>query len=131
MYEDKTLICKDCGKEFIFTAGEQEFYAEKGFENEPVRCKECRAAKKRQSKLLVLCTMPYAQTAVLNAKCRLSRKMTALFIAASALQNFRRKARFNLNFLQKKVSENIGNLLFFIILFSFRNKRSGKSLYHL
>ena len=46
MYEDKTLICKDCGKEFIFTAGEQEFYAEKGFENEPVRCKECRAAKK-------------------------------------------------------------------------------------
>lgn len=46
MYEDKTLVCKDCGKEFVFTAGEQEFYAEKGFENEPVRCKECRAAKK-------------------------------------------------------------------------------------
>ena len=47
MYEDKTLICKDCGKEFIFTAGEQEFYAEKGFENEPQRCKECRAARKQ------------------------------------------------------------------------------------
>jgi len=46
MFEDKTLICKDCGKEFIFTAGEQEFYAEKGFQNEPVRCKECRAARK-------------------------------------------------------------------------------------
>lgn len=46
MYEDKTLVCKDCGKEFVFTAGEQEFYAEKGFENEPVRCKECRSAKK-------------------------------------------------------------------------------------
>ena len=46
MYEDGTLICRGCGKEFIFTAGEQEFYAEKGFENEPVRCKECRAAKK-------------------------------------------------------------------------------------
>lgn len=46
MYEDKTLVCKDCGKEFVFTAGEQEFYAKKGFENEPVRCKECRAAKK-------------------------------------------------------------------------------------
>ena len=46
MYEDKTLVCKDCGKEFIFTAGEQEFYAEKGFENEPLRCKECRVAKK-------------------------------------------------------------------------------------
>ncbi|MCR4594255.1 MAG: zinc-ribbon domain containing protein [Clostridiales bacterium] len=46
MYEDKTLICKDCGNEFIFTAGEQEFYAEKGFENEPQRCKECRVARK-------------------------------------------------------------------------------------
>mgnify|MGYP001694300427 CR=1 FL=1 len=41
MYEDKTLVCKDCGKEFTFSAGEQEFYAEKGFENEPQRCKEC------------------------------------------------------------------------------------------
>ena len=47
MYEDKTLICKECGNEFIFSAGEQEFYAEKGFENEPFRCKECRAARKR------------------------------------------------------------------------------------
>ncbi len=46
MFEDKTLVCKDCGKEFIFTAGEQEFYAEKGFQNEPVRCKECRGARK-------------------------------------------------------------------------------------
>lgn len=46
MYQDKTLICKDCGKEFVFTAGEQEFYAEKGFQNEPTRCKECRQAKK-------------------------------------------------------------------------------------
>lgn len=46
MYEDKTLVCKDCGNEFIFTAGEQEFYAEKGFINEPQRCKACRDAKK-------------------------------------------------------------------------------------
>ena len=46
MYEDKTLICKDCGKEFIFTAGEQEFYASKGFTNEPQRCKECRDIRK-------------------------------------------------------------------------------------
>ena len=34
MYEDKTLVCKECGKEFVFTAGEQEFYAERGFQNE-------------------------------------------------------------------------------------------------
>jgi CxxC-x17-CxxC domain-containing protein len=46
MFEDKTLVCKDCGEEFIFTAGEQEFYAEKGFTNEPKRCRSCRSAKK-------------------------------------------------------------------------------------
>ena len=45
-YADKTLTCKDCGKEFVFTAGEQEFYDEKGFTNEPQRCKECRDARK-------------------------------------------------------------------------------------
>ena len=50
MYEDKTLVCKECGKEFTFTAGEQEFYAEKGFENEPMRCKDCRIARKRAAK---------------------------------------------------------------------------------
>ena len=50
MYEDKTLICKDCKQEFVFTAGEQEFYAEKGFVNEPQRCKACRAARKAASK---------------------------------------------------------------------------------
>ena len=46
MFEDKVLVCKDCGAEFVFTAGEQEFYAEKGFQNEPTRCKACRSARK-------------------------------------------------------------------------------------
>ena len=46
MYEDKTLVCKECGKEFVFSAGEQEFYAERGFQNEPQRCKACRDARK-------------------------------------------------------------------------------------
>lgn len=50
MYQDKTLVCKECGKEFTFTAGEQEFYAQHGFENEPQRCKECRNARKNQGK---------------------------------------------------------------------------------
>ena len=50
MYQDKTLVCKDCGKEFTFTAGEQAFYAERGFENEPQRCKPCRDARKNQAK---------------------------------------------------------------------------------
>lgn len=45
-FEDKDLVCKDCGATFIFTIGEQEFYAEKGFENEPQRCRECRNVRK-------------------------------------------------------------------------------------
>lgn len=45
-FQDKTLQCRDCGKEFTWTASEQEFYQQKGFENSPVRCPECRAAKK-------------------------------------------------------------------------------------
>ena len=46
-FEDKDLVCKDCGVTFIFTVGEQEFYAEKGFENEPQRCRECRNIRKQ------------------------------------------------------------------------------------
>ncbi|EGT3616879.1 cytochrome C551 [Clostridium perfringens] len=45
---DKTLKCKDCGADFIFTEGEQAFYKEKGFENDPVRCADCRRARKAQ-----------------------------------------------------------------------------------
>lgn len=46
--QDRTLKCKDCGNDFVFTAGEQTFYAEKGFENEPARCPECRKTKKQE-----------------------------------------------------------------------------------
>lgn len=46
---DKPLICEDCNKEFMFTEGEQEFYKEKGFTNEPKRCMECRRAKKQRN----------------------------------------------------------------------------------
>lgn len=46
--EDKSLVCVDCGKEFIFTAGEQEFYKQMGFSNEPKRCKECRGKRKTE-----------------------------------------------------------------------------------
>lgn len=45
---DRSIVCKDCGKEFVFTEGEQAFYKEKGFENDPVRCPECRKARKVQ-----------------------------------------------------------------------------------
>ena len=50
MYQDITLKCKDCGEEFVFNAGEQEFYAEKGFQNQPQRCKTCRDARKNAGK---------------------------------------------------------------------------------
>lgn len=46
--QDKTLTCRDCNKEFTFTASEQEFFAQKGFTNEPGRCPECRAIQKAQ-----------------------------------------------------------------------------------
>ena len=50
MYEDKNLVCKECGNEFVFTAGEQAFYAERGFQNEPKKCKACRDARKNATR---------------------------------------------------------------------------------
>ena len=45
MYSDKNLTCSDCGQEFVFTASEQDFYAQRGF-TEPRRCASCRASRK-------------------------------------------------------------------------------------
>lgn len=50
MFSDKTLTCRDCGCEFVFSASEQDFFAEKGFTNEPSRCPQCRSARKQQSR---------------------------------------------------------------------------------
>ena len=47
--QDKELKCKDCGADYLFTVGEQEFFKEKGFDNEPVRCPDCRRARKQQN----------------------------------------------------------------------------------
>jgi CxxC-x17-CxxC domain-containing protein len=44
-YHDKVLKCADCGSEFVFTAGEQMFFADKGFKNEPKRCKGCKSKR--------------------------------------------------------------------------------------
>jgi CxxC-x17-CxxC domain-containing protein len=49
-FKDETLVCKECGAEFVFTAGEQRFYAQKGFQNKPKACKACRDAKKNAGK---------------------------------------------------------------------------------
>ena len=45
-YQDKTLTCRDCGQTFTFSAGEQEFYAQRGLTNEPGRCPDCRASSR-------------------------------------------------------------------------------------
>ena len=45
---DKTIVCKDCGRSFIFRSDEQDFFAEKGY-SEPTRCKDCRIARKNSN----------------------------------------------------------------------------------
>ncbi len=67
MYEDEKLVCEDCGVEFIFTAGEQEFYAEKGLVNKPKRCPECRKKRRQNHKRKMydaVCSKCGAQTKV-------------------------------------------------------------------
>ena len=49
MYQDETLVCRDCGNEFVFSASEQAFFAEKGFQNKPSRCTACRAARRART----------------------------------------------------------------------------------
>jgi hypothetical protein len=48
-FTDKSIQCADCGATFTFTAGEQEFYATKGFTNEPKRCVTCRRVRKEKT----------------------------------------------------------------------------------
>ena len=48
VYSDRDLVCVDCGDTFVFTAGEQEFYAGRGLVNEPKRCRNCRQSRKDQ-----------------------------------------------------------------------------------
>lgn len=46
-FTDQDLVCRDCKGAFVFTAGEQKFFAERQF-TPPARCKQCRAARKAQ-----------------------------------------------------------------------------------
>jgi CxxC-x17-CxxC domain-containing protein len=48
-FQDKTLSCLDCGQDFIFSVGEQEFFQEKGYLNEPRRCPSCRQVRRAES----------------------------------------------------------------------------------
>jgi CxxC-x17-CxxC domain-containing protein len=47
-YTDRVIACADCGTQFVFTAGEQDFYAQRGFTEPPKRCAACRSARKAQ-----------------------------------------------------------------------------------
>ena len=47
MFEDKTLVCRECGQEFVFSAGEQEFYQQRGLLNQPGRCPDCRRRRRQ------------------------------------------------------------------------------------
>ena len=50
-FEDKTITCRDCAQSFVWTAGEQEFFQSRGFEHEPVRCRDCRNTRKKERNL--------------------------------------------------------------------------------
>jgi CxxC-x17-CxxC domain-containing protein len=44
-FQDRVLKCADCGTDFVFTAGEQQFYYQKEFKNEPKRCRQCKSQR--------------------------------------------------------------------------------------
>ena len=48
VYQDRTLTCVECGVPFTFSADDQQYHAEKGYENEPKRCHPCRQARRSQ-----------------------------------------------------------------------------------
>ena len=63
-FNDRSLNCRDCSKPFVWTAGEQQFFVEKGLTNLPVRCTACRSARKAK-----LGIQDRAQTEVTCAEC--------------------------------------------------------------
>lgn len=63
-FADRTLTCRDCDRPFTWTAGEQQFYQEKGLVNAPARCPDCRATRKAKLGL-----QERAQTEVVCAEC--------------------------------------------------------------
>ena len=86
MYQDKTLTCRECGQEFTFTASEQAFYAEKGFQNEPGRCPACRPAVRTAAAAApsARCTKSSATAAAAPRRFPSSPVAIGLSIAANA-----------------------------------------------
>jgi CxxC-x17-CxxC domain-containing protein len=74
-YRDKAIKCVECGQDFVFTAGEQLFFADKGLRNEPKRCKVCKAKKNERFNAILgerqmsMHQRPRAEVAVTCAQC--------------------------------------------------------------
>jgi Probable zinc-ribbon domain len=75
-YADKALTCRDCGQTFTFTVSEQQFLAEKGFENEPSRCPECRAEHKASSGQRRFSSRPPRELQMVDVTCSACGKPT-------------------------------------------------------
>ena len=84
MFEDKTLKCKECGAEFVFTAGEQEFYAEKGFRMSPSAARPAVTRARTPPAVPASSSRPPALLAAARPEFRLNRSLTVLSTAASA-----------------------------------------------
>ena len=91
VYEDRTLTCRDCGDSFIFSGGEQRFFAEKGLQNVPQRCPTCRANAKRVRMGGPANTTPPSATPVATRRwCPSPRAPIDPSIAAAASTRFAR-----------------------------------------
>ena len=66
---DRTLICVDCGGEFVFTTGEQEFFKCRGFANEPKRCRSCRAVRRTEQGDGMYSGQPREMYSIVCAEC--------------------------------------------------------------
>ena len=86
MYQDKTLVCKDCGAEFVFTAGEQEFYAEKASRMSRRDARRAVTQKRMRQSLPVSFSRRPAQDAEKKRRFLSSLATTDPFIAVSAMR---------------------------------------------
>ena len=68
-YEDVVLTCVDCTQEFVFTAGEQQFFADKGLKNQPKRCKSCK--EKKNERILVMSQLYHRDRVEEQVRCAL------------------------------------------------------------
>jgi CxxC-x17-CxxC domain-containing protein len=68
-FQDKTLKCVDCGGDFIFTAGEQLFFHDKQFKNEPKRCKSCKTQRLTAVGGKAVTTHPKVETRTTCSSC--------------------------------------------------------------